>query len=315
MSNKSARILAATSWSETAEDDLVSNLGSRERTRQEVLFEILASEERYVSPINSLPQLTSTRYVAELAKMKDTFIDPLLHPFATSPGASPRMLDTDDYSRLDSPLESSEHLPPIAARFMSPSPFRADSPATITAPLPRRGPDNYKDAPNIDGESLDTDDDDGEGKPYPPSSKAPSKHNHPRSPYRASVRAVPFPSRSHQSLPPPPRVTNGSTQSLGTERERTHRASKDEPKGSTQPARVLRKFKKSSTTPDGILGVVLPHQLPEDLRICLEVVDSGVLEGHRKLSEALRKRYEEQYPLVRSLADVFVANVRAVLLH
>jgi hypothetical protein len=47
MSNKNMRILAATSWSETAEGDLVSNLGARERTRQEVLFEILASEERY----------------------------------------------------------------------------------------------------------------------------------------------------------------------------------------------------------------------------------------------------------------------------
>jgi hypothetical protein len=51
MSNKNMRILAATSWSETAEDDLVSNLGARERTRQEVLFEILASEERYTQRI------------------------------------------------------------------------------------------------------------------------------------------------------------------------------------------------------------------------------------------------------------------------
>lgn len=41
-----SRILAATSWSEVTEDDLVSNIGSRERTRQEVLFEIISSEER-----------------------------------------------------------------------------------------------------------------------------------------------------------------------------------------------------------------------------------------------------------------------------
>ena len=75
---------------------------------------------------------------------------------------------------------------------------------------------------------------------------------------------------------------------------------------------MLRKFKKSQTKPDDVFGpgfAIAPHLLPEDLRICLEVVDGGVLEGHRKLSEALRKRYEEQYPLVRSLADVFVANV------
>lgn len=41
-------IQAAASWSEVAEEDLVSNLGPRERTRQEVLFEIVASEERSV---------------------------------------------------------------------------------------------------------------------------------------------------------------------------------------------------------------------------------------------------------------------------
>lgn len=42
----SSRILATASWSEAAEDDLVSNLGPRERTRQEVLWEIVASEDR-----------------------------------------------------------------------------------------------------------------------------------------------------------------------------------------------------------------------------------------------------------------------------
>jgi len=36
------------SWSEGAEGDLVANLGQRERTRQEVLWEIVASEERSV---------------------------------------------------------------------------------------------------------------------------------------------------------------------------------------------------------------------------------------------------------------------------
>jgi hypothetical protein len=41
-----SRILAAASWSEVTEDDLVCNIGSRERTRQEVLFEIIQSEER-----------------------------------------------------------------------------------------------------------------------------------------------------------------------------------------------------------------------------------------------------------------------------
>jgi len=54
MSNASSRILAVTSWSEAAEEDLVSNLGPRERTRQEVLWEIVASEERCAAPPHTL---------------------------------------------------------------------------------------------------------------------------------------------------------------------------------------------------------------------------------------------------------------------
>ena len=46
MTNANSRILAVQSWSEGAEEDLVCNIGQRERTRQEVLWEIVASEER-----------------------------------------------------------------------------------------------------------------------------------------------------------------------------------------------------------------------------------------------------------------------------
>ena len=44
--SNSSRIMSPASWSEHTEVDLVANLGSRERTRQEVLFEIVSSEER-----------------------------------------------------------------------------------------------------------------------------------------------------------------------------------------------------------------------------------------------------------------------------
>lgn len=53
MSNASSRILLAQSWSEVAEEDLVSNIGQRERTRQEVLWEIVASEERCVATFHA----------------------------------------------------------------------------------------------------------------------------------------------------------------------------------------------------------------------------------------------------------------------
>ncbi|KAG5646667.1 hypothetical protein DXG03_002657 [Asterophora parasitica] len=302
-----SRILAATSWSEVTEGDLVSNIGSRERTRQEVLFEIISSEERYVQ---------------ELIKMKDTFIDPLLHPFSTAPVSASPLSSTPnldyDYYRAESPLESADNLPPIAARFMSPSP---------SGPPPSSGAASIrtKETPNIDGESLETDEDEtvDDHRGYGRRVVSPvSNADHPRSPYRGNTSKtygrtaapVPFPTRSHTSLPPPPRgQMSASTHSLGrqstaVDRDRDRERKHSQGESPLKPG-MLRKFKKSQTTPSAMFGGYLaPHQLPEDLRICLEVVDSGVLDGHKRLSEALKKRYDDQYPLVRSLADVFVAN-------
>lgn len=257
-------------------------------------------------------------YVNELVKMKETFIDPLLHPYSASTPASPAFEDFP----VDSPRESIDYLP-IAARFLSPTPFRSESPTNT----------KKEDNPNLDSESIASDEEeeaeDRLGQSYSQSTKAgqmslAAKHNHPRSPYGTTRTPVgkygglPFPSRSHQSLPPPPRTNpmSGSTQSLGRQsvhdNDFTH-----SPKPSTAaPSRsVLQKFKKSSSTPVPVAigGAVSPTMIPEDLRKCLEVIEGGILEGHIKLSESLRKRYEDQYPLVRSLADVFVANVSPVL--
>ncbi|KXN85461.1 RhoGEF domain-containing protein gxcJ [Leucoagaricus sp. SymC.cos] len=303
-----SRILAAASWSELTEEDLVSNLGSRERTRQEVLFEIISSEERYVQ---------------ELIKMKETFVDPLLHPFSATPSlpsvSSPSPAIDYDYYRTETPggaAESTEDLPPIAARFMSPTP-------SLGQPSGSSSARKNTETPNID-DSLTEDEDDDTHRPYSSKRSATSheasKHNHPRSPYRSTATrtstktgtTVPFPSRSHHSLPHPIRSqAAASTQSLGkqstiVDRERERKRSETTP----QKSGVLRKFRKSETPATSILGdlAIPPHQLPEDLRICLEVIDGGVFDGHKRLSEALKRRYDDQYPLVRSLADVFVSN-------
>ncbi|KAI9510855.1 Dbl-like domain-containing protein [Russula earlei] len=268
-------VLPPASWSEGAEEDLVTHLGPRERTRQEVLWEIVASEERYF---------------------------PCFHPFApTSPIASPTIPEYDDVSRLETPVESFEHLP-IASRFLSPTGFRSDTPTAT------------KDTPNMDSESLNSDfedENDRVGKGFHESHRGgqgytnlASIHNHPRSPYGVSRTG-----RNPSSLPPPPRPNPNvaSTQSLAAEKDRD----RDRKSISThQSGRVvLRKSKKSLTKVDLIVrGGVAPHQLPDDLRQCLEVIEDSILAGHLKLSEGLRKRYDEQYPLVRSLADVFVAN-------
>lgn len=302
-----SRILAAASWSELTEEDLVSNIGSRERTRQEVLFEIISSEERYVQ---------------ELTKMKETFIDPLLHPFSTTPSlpspSSPSPMIDYDYYRADSPgglAESTEDLPPIAARFMSPTP-------SLGHPSGSSSARKNTETPNID-DSVTEDEDEETTRPYSSkrsaASREASKHSHPRSPYRStatrtSTRAgttVPFPSRSHHSLPHPRTQAAASTQSLGKQSTIVEHRERKHSETSPQKAGVLRKFRKSQTAPAaGILGdsAIPPHQLPEDLRICLEVIDGGVFDGHRRLSEALKRRYDDQYPLVRSLADVFVSN-------
>ena len=266
--------------------------------------------------------------------MKETFIEPLLHPFIASPVSSPTPLDVyDDFNRSDTPRESLEHLP-IAARFLqSPTGERSDSPQPMGKD-PSRKEDNH---PNIDGESMDSAEEeeaeDRMGAAFHSSRQKTvtmslaAKHNHPRSPYGTTAARsgtgkfgtnLPFPSRSHQSLPPPPRANlmNSSTHSLGRqsfmgERDRDYEQSSPSMKtNGTGTTRVLRKFKKSTTGPDAIIhGAVPPAQLPEDLRKCLEVIEGGILEGHIRLSEGLRKRYEDQYPLVRSLADVFVSNV------
>lgn len=267
--------------------------------------------------------------------MKETFIEPLLHPYSSSSPASPTAMGFNDEFTVDSPRESIEHLP-IASRFLSPTPFRSESPTAPTPPL--------KDeplTPNIDGESLNSEEEeeaeDRMGKGLPASRKGVhmsigSKHNHPRSPYGATVTrtgsrfgtSVPFPSRSHQSLPPPPRTNplTGSTQSLGRqsvhEKDPNNLLNSPRPSTTTPSTSVFRRFKKSNPTPTptptaAIPGAISPQQLPEDLRKCLEVIEGGILDGHIKLSEGLRKRYEEQYPLVRSLADVFVSNVSDIL--
>lgn len=48
--SKSGRTTSPASWSELVDDDLVANLGPRERARQEALFEIVFGEERSDGP-------------------------------------------------------------------------------------------------------------------------------------------------------------------------------------------------------------------------------------------------------------------------
>lgn len=52
-----------------------------------------------------------------------------------------------------------------------------------------------------------------------------------------------------------------------------------------------------------------PVTLPDDLEQVLAVISQGILQGHIKQVTELRTKYDEQFPLVRSLADVFTSHV------
>lgn len=240
--------------------------------------------------------------------MKETFIDPLLHPFAPTPLAS---MQEEETWRIGSPTESVDHLP-IASRFLGSS-LRTDTPSS-SAHAPRNQATGTPVIPTPDNDSAETDEDDGQ---YANDKTLTGKAAHPRSPYGTAARGVnlrtgrpilPYNSRSHHSLPPPPRVhTLGavSASSLAKPQDRPGTVEPERKDG----ARVLKKIKRNTVQEPIANGALPPHLLPDDLRRCLEVIETGILVGHVRLSEALRKRYEEQYPLVRSLADVFVTNV------
>ncbi|KIO32564.1 hypothetical protein M407DRAFT_105489 [Tulasnella calospora MUT 4182] len=364
LSGKSTTIQPPSSWSEAAEEDLVSNLGPRERTRQEVLWEIVTSEQRYVS---------------DLIKLKETFIDPLLHPYATS---APPFASDDPFFRAASPTESIEHLP-IASRFLaSPTPGQKPPGENVagigTVGYSRQrtaseGPRSASRQQQDDAQSIGSADDDGDDKlgrlgssvPYlgglkgafkdrvrlgsgnsgksPPMTGANSpygKSGGSKSKLSGSARssAAPVPSRSHQSLPPPSRnpgvpgatgsrqsllegsetIREGAATSMSVRTSDTKKWASSTTVGNTA-SRMFGNRKLSKVPPilegsssllvsEGIEGLAIPtHLLPPDLRICLEVLEES-LKGHMTLFEGLRKRYDEQYPLVRSLADVFVAN-------
>ena len=239
------------------------------------------------------------RYVAELLKMKETFINPLLHPYVnTSPFI---LVERDNMSQVETLVDSPEHLP-IASRFL---------------PSPAVGSDGSEDHNGSAGSTSHTSHRGGqadlesvlEGDP-----REPLNSQTPRNSFvtvflsRLSLRSR---TRRHTA----PTATLGrrpSAQLSSTEKDKDL----DRMSTSTDPTipgaqqKVQETFTKADLTAcDG----VSPHQLPDNLRLCLEGIE-GILGDHLKLIKILRKRYNEQYPLVRSLADVFIDNVRLLIL-
>jgi hypothetical protein len=244
----SVRSIGAPSWSEMTQDDLVNNLGARERTRQEVLWEIVASEERYVQ---------------ELEKTKGLYIDALLHPRMLSEPKSPR---SDALASLEGAKKAQSQpkvmrqltnvkqdaLLPIASRFAS----NTSKSPTQPSDLPRSHDDQKHQQPRI--EIL--------------RDENPSK-------------AMLIPSASGDA-------GNGSALKRWSKRDSRRLASTTEFASSQLGYDLKEEHGVSVTLPPALLNV-------------LEAIDKGILEGHSLLHDALRQRYDDQWPLVRSLADVF----------
>ncbi|WWC68524.1 uncharacterized protein I206_102453 [Kwoniella pini CBS 10737] len=275
------------SWSEMAEDDLIANLGPKERTRQEVLWEIVSSEERYVQ---------------DLIKFNETFCKSLLPISANSPHLE--LYDTSStFTRAMSPTspalsgnESFVNLP-IAAKYSSTPRYSgerypSDSSASTAPPM----------TPNDETIAR------GTLGPPPSSAARLNAYNiltNGRPTHRASFSSLNG-KRSHNSLPPPVSIRqgSGSSQSLYPDYGRTsyHPGAGLNSKLQKANSRVSSRGSIDSVTHSNNV------KLPEDLEKVLTVLSGGILDGHIRLAGALKRRYENQYPLVRSLADVFTAH-------
>ncbi len=233
------------------------------------------------------------RYVAELLKMKDTFINPLLHPCSNP--SSFILVEHNNMSPVQTLVESLERLPIAPAAGSDDSEDHNTNARATSHASRRRGQPKSKSVSECDPrEPLDS--------------------RTPRSSFvsiflsRLSLRS--HPRRNRKSSPAAPLVSRPSVELSPTEKDQD----RDCMSTSTDPTvlGMQQMFTETSTKADLFANDgVAPHQLPDDLRLCLEGIES-ILEDHLKLIGALRKRYKEQYPLVRTLADVFMNNVRSL---
>jgi hypothetical protein len=273
-------------------------------------------------PRNYTP-LTSVacRYVAELVSIRELYIDPLIHPHRSPPPSNPNSPSIPSCFQNNQLAESSGgesdlHLP-IAARFLNERGTVSASGSSESTPKTDQGSWTHGEGntstqqlPEIIGETntprLDT---------HPSFFNNIQNATNPRLRSQNSIPATsrssaPTPaagvSRSEPEHPPPPPSSD------------SRRPSQSEP----QPN--FRHYLKSLAGPppkklhrprsNVPLTSLLPTPLPEALRTVLEVIGSDMLKGHEALSVRLKERYQDQYPLVRSLTDVWADQVMSPIL-
>ncbi|KAH9459959.1 hypothetical protein Pst134EB_008170 [Puccinia striiformis f. sp. tritici] len=291
-------------WSEMTDLDLVENLSGRERTRQEVLWEIVASEERYVS---------------ELVSLRNNYITPILYPMIAPILLSPPATNANSnffksYSSVSSsspatltpPTTASDFLP-IAAQFVR-SPSRC-SRATST-----QSQDHLPDMESEDSHSFPAQ----SPAPItpdpthilPPTEKSASNHN------RISFNRFGIRSKrsSQPDLEPNPQGIHGGQLSNYNQSS----TSVPHMNRGTSALRGIRHYLRPPNPPnklhkahqDTIQEALTNHAnfeylLPESLKIIFNIVNDGMFRGHEDLSVQLKEKYLEQFPLVRDLTSVW----------
>lgn len=228
-----------------------------------------------------------TRYVRDLLLLNETFCKTLLpprddpslalpDPLALTRTLSPSTssgshehLQTSSSPLQPSPASGSQPYLPIAAQFSSNARFSTESFREHV--LGQQGP-----------------------------SAPPPQHHGSSSPEgRADAYAALTRSTDTAKPPLPPMSRQATQTSIGTQKHRNSFHARGTDSGHS---RITSRSSFSSVM-NG------PVTLPDDLEQVLTVVSTGIMEGHIKQIDALRERYNEQFPLVRSLANVFTSHV------
>jgi len=233
------------------------------------------------------------RYVQDLIKLNETFCRQLLPARDNEPTFS--LPDPLALTRVTSPVSSSGHTDeahlPIAAQY---SRFSTDSfrepPTQLSSPDTAQGPSL---AQGHQGPESDVARQNAYNLLTRSSGSGATNENGTSGTSSAHGSGTAQVDKDK----PLPRLGSGRGSSSGHKRLSFHR------NNSNNHSRITSRSSISS-----VLGQGGPVTLPDDLEQVLTVISTGILEGHIKQVTELRKRYDEQFPLVRSLADVFTSH-------
>lgn len=279
--------------------------------------------------------------------MKETFIDMLIPPeakdqphvlpdplqptwspqsdssssLASPTFVKPRYPSSRSVSRATTAADDVDHLP-IAAQFSTVRPMMSVQDLEVANNGQEQPSSNVHDSPPRKQGVAHEDDQDADAtirikRTYHYLSKGQAS--------RREEGEVNDPRHARRSLPPPRRPSIGfdSTQFHATYGQNNTRLPSSKPSRmtlngpvpATSPTRhsrisstIRKRISSATSSSDTEQSTTV---VPEDLGIVLQVIGDSILKGHLALSDALRKRYDEQYPLVRSLADIFIEHVSA----